>query len=399
MAKKKKRWVSERRFATILIPLMAVAVALLGVTGTWFAIFWGNSGERVFLPNPLLDQAELNLAEENFDEAIANAVQAIEIEPENPRIWLVLYTAHELNGDREEAMQALQEGTRHVRRRATGGAELRATLAAAEISPEEGLATVVESYQSFGLRPFARRLLQVLVRVFEGTERFAVMLEEIQVNEVNVIPVAVPDNVFTYKDFEVLESIGVLRDGMLDVYAFAEKLGFSRSEVNARKHRFDDWPEGVFTSELGSNDTGKAWFALKLGISPNGSSVHITNNVPGIIFPGGITIGMPLDEVLDRFFTPAEKRTEITQAIMVGGHVAEREQILIYRFGNLSAYAVPKGYDESGLIFPPILFYHDHDNAIQYSIMFESSAENYYPKGAVISVSMSTYNERNPIQP
>ena len=172
MAKRVKNWFTEHRVATIVIPLLAILIPIL------FVIVWDNPGERVFLPNLLLDQAELDLAEGDFDQAIANAEQAIEIEPENPRIWLVLYAAHELNGDREEAMEALREGTRHVRRRETGGAEIRATLAAAEISPKEGLATVVESYQSFGLHPFARRLLQVLVRVFEGVERFAVMLEE-----------------------------------------------------------------------------------------------------------------------------------------------------------------------------------------------------------------------------
>ena len=30
----------------------------------------------------------------------------------------------------------------------------------------------------------------------------------------------IPDSVFTYKDFEVLETQGFPKDGMLDIYAF-----------------------------------------------------------------------------------------------------------------------------------------------------------------------------------
>lgn len=175
---KKKNPLTEHPFVCIVLPIL---LALIALGGTLFAVFYEKP--KTFLPNPLLDQAEVLLVEEKYDEAIPMFDEAAATEPDNPRIWLGKYAALELSDRHEDAVQALREGTTQIKKRATGGKEIRAALEAAETSPEEGLAVVVESYQSFGakepsLKKFALRLLQVLVRVFDGAERFVRMLAE-----------------------------------------------------------------------------------------------------------------------------------------------------------------------------------------------------------------------------
>jgi len=166
---KKKDW-SIGILAAIVIPLLGVAVTL-------FAVFYEKP--KTFLPNPLLDQAEVLLVEEKYDEAIANAEAAKAVEADNPRIYLLIYAAHELSDRHDEAIQALQEGTQQVKKRATGGKEIRAVLAAAEVSPEEGLAAVADFYSSFDqLKNLAQKFLQLLVRVYEGSGRFMRALGE-----------------------------------------------------------------------------------------------------------------------------------------------------------------------------------------------------------------------------
>jgi len=179
MAKKEKPELSNSKLALIWIPIVC---ALIGLVGGLFAVFYEKP--KTFLPNPLLDQAEVDLVDEKYPEAIKEAEEAKNVEEDNPRIYLVIYAAQELSGHHEEAVQALREGTKHVKKRATGGKEIRAVLKAAETSPEDGLATVVECYRSFGskepgLKRLALRLLQVLVRMFEGVERFVRALAEV----------------------------------------------------------------------------------------------------------------------------------------------------------------------------------------------------------------------------
>jgi len=170
-----KKWFTENRVATIVIPLLTIVAGIFGsLLPGWL------EKPKTFLPNPLLDQSELALVEENYPKAIQKAGEAKAVEPDNPRIYFVLYAALELSDRHEEAVQTLQEGAKQVKKRATGGKEIRATLKAAETSPEEGLAAVAESYQGFDeLKSLALRFLQLLVKVFEGNERFERMLAEV----------------------------------------------------------------------------------------------------------------------------------------------------------------------------------------------------------------------------
>jgi len=158
MAKEKKDW-SIGILAAIVIPLLGVAVTL-------FAVFYEKP--KTFLPNPLLDQAEVLLIEGDNDGAIAKAEQAKIVEPDNPRIYLVIYAAHELSDRHDEAVQALRNGTEQVKKRATGGKAIRAVLVAAEASPEDGLTVVAESYRGFGpeFEKLAKRLRELFVDFF-----------------------------------------------------------------------------------------------------------------------------------------------------------------------------------------------------------------------------------------
>jgi len=72
---------------------------------------------------------------------------------------------------------------------------------------------------------------------------------------------------------------------------------------------------------------------------------------------------MTLNEVLDRFYCPAEKKAEITQAVMVGVGTGYSDLIVVYSFGSygnmLMATVFPKLWDGSGSISPPHIRYYD----------------------------------------
>ena len=176
MAKKAKPELEKSKLVLIWIPII---VALIGLGGALFAVFYEKP--KTFLPNPSLDQAILALVKEDYSEAIAKADEAMVIEPEDPRPYLIKYTALELSDRHDEAVRTLREGTEHVKTRATGGKEIRAVLVAAEISPEEGLSAVVDVCRGkvFNLKTLALRLLEILVKVFEGAERFVRALAEV----------------------------------------------------------------------------------------------------------------------------------------------------------------------------------------------------------------------------
>jgi len=161
--KKAKPELNNSKLALIWIPII---VALIGLGGGLFAVFYEKP--KTFLPNPLLDQAEVLLIEGDNDGAIAKAEEAKAVEADNPRIYLVIYAAQELSGRHDEAVRALQEGTAQVKKRATGGKEIRAVLKAAEFSREDGLAVVAESYRGFGaeFEKLAKRLRELIVDFF-----------------------------------------------------------------------------------------------------------------------------------------------------------------------------------------------------------------------------------------
>jgi len=178
MAKKEKPELSNSKLALVWIPIIT---ALIGAAATILVVFLTGWLEKpkIFWPNPLLDQAELNLIEGNYPEAIKNFGEATPLEPDNPRITLGTYAALELSGRHEEAVQILQEGTKQVKKRATGGKEIRAVLTAAESSPEEGLEIVAASYKAFGFKNLAYKFLQLCVKEFEGAKRFKRALEDL----------------------------------------------------------------------------------------------------------------------------------------------------------------------------------------------------------------------------
>ncbi|MCL1951780.1 MAG: hypothetical protein FWF60_03020 [Oscillospiraceae bacterium] len=195
MAKKEKSPLTEHWFVCIVIPLLSIAVTIFVV----FLAGWLEK-PKIFWPNPLLDQAELHLIEGNYPEAIRDFGEATPIEPDNPRIWLGTYAAQELSGHHEEAVQTLREGTKQVKKGATGGKEIRAALEVAETSPEEGLEIVAESYKSFGFKSLAYKFLQLCVREFDGAKRFVRALEDLaeelnlNIQEITTTTTQVPDD-------------------------------------------------------------------------------------------------------------------------------------------------------------------------------------------------------------
>jgi len=172
MAKKKrdeKDW-SKGILAAILVPLLGVAVTL-------FAVFYEKP--KIFLYNPSLDQAVVFLVEGEYDKAIEMAGQAVAIEADNPLPYFVMYSALELSDRPEEAIEALRKGETQIKKRATGGKEVRDVLAAAEVSSEDGFIAVAESFRRFEQKPLAYKFLQLCVKVFEDAERFVAMLVDL----------------------------------------------------------------------------------------------------------------------------------------------------------------------------------------------------------------------------
>ena len=135
--------------------------------------------EPAAIPNPALVLGEKYLFDMDYEQAVLQFDQAIAIEPKNPRVYLGKYAALELSGNHDPAVQALQEAKKKVDRANRG--QISATLAAAEISAEEGLAAAAQTYQGLGFREIALLLLRLCVKVYEGAERFVAalgMLEE-----------------------------------------------------------------------------------------------------------------------------------------------------------------------------------------------------------------------------
>jgi len=220
---------------------IAISIAIIGAVATIIAAVITILpivlvAPRPFFFVPALEQAHEYLLNEDYPEALALFVEVAADDPENPLVWYGMYLALELSGLHEDAVEALEEGTRHVRRRATGGQEMRDTLAAARVSPEEGLAVAVESYRSFGFEQIALRLLQEFVRVFDGAERFVNMLVEMGTE------IAAADDNTTYFEGSYYQVFDVSMT-WYEAKAFAENLGGHLATITSQ-------PEQDFIEEL-----------------------------------------------------------------------------------------------------------------------------------------------------
>ena len=380
---KKKNPLTEHWFVCIVIPVLGIAAAL-------FAVFYEKP--KTFLPNPLLDQAEIALVEERHEEAIAKAEQAKAVEPDNPRIYLVIYAANELSDRHEEAVQALQEGTEQIKKSATGGKEIRAVLAAAEISPEEGLAEVVESYSGFDiLKDIAKKILQMLVRVFPDSERFAGMLGEVTKQENGQEKDIIPEDVFNEKYMEAV--LGVVWD---DIYAVAAKLGITRASIDEVRTNVDpdSDPYGLFWNVMNihnyssiSTYNSNNPISDTMGFEVSGSNTpylgynfSFQENVDGIIFPHGTYIGMSKDEVIELFNNDE--------------HNIDEQQLYRYNENNIDYSAFSREYDNSdnSLDYDACVGYNYtvslHNNTRhRYSIQF------YCQQGIVKNIALGFYTE------
>ena len=150
-----------------LIAVICLAALLLGLFGCGKTV--------VALPNPPLVLAEKFLTGLDYEQALLQFDQAINIEPKNPRVWLGKYATLEFAGRHNEAVQTLRDAKKQVER--TCREQIDVALAAAEISAEEGLAAVAEVYKIIGFKEVALKLLQLCVKVYHEEERFVFLLD------------------------------------------------------------------------------------------------------------------------------------------------------------------------------------------------------------------------------
>ena len=134
--------------------------------------------EPAAIPNPALVLGEKYLFDMDYEQSILQFDQAIQIDPKNPRAWLGKYAAQEISGQHDEAVQTLHDSKKQVDR--ANRDNFAVILAAAETTAEDGLATATETYKFIGFREVALALLRLCVKVYEGTDRFVVLLNVLE---------------------------------------------------------------------------------------------------------------------------------------------------------------------------------------------------------------------------
>jgi len=130
------------------------------------------------IPNPPLVLGEKYITVLDYEQALLQFDQAIEIEPKNPRGYLGKYAALELADRHDEAVQTLGTAEKKVARANRG--QIKAILSAAMVSAVDGLATATEAYKSLGFKDVALKLLNVCVTVYEGVDRFVRLRDALQ---------------------------------------------------------------------------------------------------------------------------------------------------------------------------------------------------------------------------
>ena len=143
----------------------------LTLTATLLLTFAACGKPAAPIPNPPLVLGEKYLFDQDYEQALLQFDQAIVIEPKNPRGYLGKYATLEFLNRHDEAVQTLQEAKKKA-----GGDEIKATLAAAAISAEDGLVAAAEAYKGIGFKDIALLLLKLCVEVYQGTERFVAAL-------------------------------------------------------------------------------------------------------------------------------------------------------------------------------------------------------------------------------
>jgi len=148
----------------------------------------------------------------------------------------------------------------------------------------------------------------------------------------------------------------------MDIYALAEKCGYSRSDLDAAKSS-NTWgnayPLGVMENDY------RLTLETNLDESRETYSADFAYNFPEIVLPADMKIGMTLDEVLYRFCCPQEKRDEVAQAfaatIPYEAWENDSGAVRLYTYDNtdyrISAICWPKVYSEDGMnLFDAIIF-------------------------------------------
>ena len=215
----------------------------------------------VFQPNPPLEQAEQLVDEGDYEEALPLLDDAIALDPENPRSYLVKVEVL-LHLDRQpEAVQTLDAGAKAVPKplRKT----MRETRTQVKKSPVDGYIGISSTYEKFGLREIAIALLKRVCEELPDEWRLREALGRLigtidsepsasqQNKEVDVVPAELPENVFGMKD--VLEC-GITLDS--DINAIADKVGIPRSRIFDYSEYIDSEIPYIFYSRYADHVAG-----------------------------------------------------------------------------------------------------------------------------------------------
>jgi len=184
------------------------------------------------IPNPPLVLGEKYLTDLDYEQALLQFDQAIEIEPKNPRGYLGKADAL-LHLDRQpDAASALADGTKATK----GDARTALKAAQAEVAKSivDGYIGLSTAYEKLGWKEIAVALIKRVCEEMPEESRLREVLEGLVdfVNEVNGAPqddeisVVIPENVFGMKEFQ---AFGINLD--TDVYAIADRLSIPHNHV------------------------------------------------------------------------------------------------------------------------------------------------------------------------
>ena len=318
----------KSRLVLIWIPIIT---ALIGAAATILVVFL-PSGELptiIFEVNPPLEQAREKVDEGNDGDALPLIEEAITLDPTNPQSYM-LEAEIMLRLDRQpEAVQALDSAAKAVPKplRKT----MRDTRAQVKKSPVDGYIGISTTYEKFGLRDIAIALLERVCKELpqEGRLREALGRLVGEPETQNVLPVEIPDNVFTLED---AKAFGVTWES--DPYQLADRFGISRSEVDRALIEAQSLEEGYCTSATKVDSGVWLMFARDNEFLNNGFyGVEFIEGYSGSALPHNTYIGMNIEQLIKQFYYEDERVFEELKQPQKG-HDDSTTRFMIYDYND-----------------------------------------------------------------
>ena len=287
------------RLSKKLLPVALIAAMIVAL----FAC-----GAPAAVPNPPLVLGEKYLTDLDYEQALLQFVQAITIEPKNPRGYLGKADALLHLERQNEAASALGTGAKQCRAQR---AALNEAKSAIEKSLVDGYIALSSAYEKLGWREIAIALLrrvceelpeegglrEALERLMNASESEATANRDITATTA----FSIPEDVFNEKDMETI--LGPTWN--TDMYAVAAKFGCTRAAVDeARRTASYEYNGESYHYYLAMADSSLDDIAFNVygeNGPQQGYDIYFNKNINIVGFPHGTRIGMSANEVISRF--------------------------------------------------------------------------------------------------